>query len=104
MDQVGLKDRIHSHPSQLSGGEQQRVALVRALVHDPEVLLCDEPTGNLDPHTAEGLKDLIFRLKETLGQTVVVVTHNEDLARRADRRLRIEDGKIGGEDRPRERG
>ena len=99
MEQVGLKDRIYSRPSQLSGGEQQRVALVRGLVNDPEVLLCDEPTGNLDPRTADGLKELIFRLKDTLGQTIVLVTHNEDLANRADRKLRILDGKLAREER-----
>lgn len=101
MDQVGLADRIHSRPPQLSGGEQQRVALVRALVNEPEVLLCDEPTGNLDPRTADGLKDLIFGLKETLGQSIVVVTHNEDLANRADRKLRIVDGRFAREETPR---
>lgn len=99
MEQVGLKDRRYSRPSQLSGGEQQRVALVRGLVNDPEVLLCDEPTGNLDPRTAEGLKDLIFRLRDSLGQTIVLVTHNEDLANRADRKLRILDGKFTREER-----
>ncbi len=98
MEQVGLTARIYSKPSQLSGGEQQRVALVRALVNDPEVLFCDEPTGNLDPRTAEGLKDLIFSLKDKLKQTVVVVTHNEDLANRADRKIRIVDGRLAREE------
>lgn len=101
MEQVGLSDRIHSRPAQLSGGEQQRVALVRALVNEPEVLFCDEPTGNLDPRTAEGLKDLIFSLKDSLGQAVVIVTHNEELANRADRKVRILDGRITREERPR---
>jgi lipoprotein-releasing system ATP-binding protein len=96
MEQVGLAERLFSRPSQLSGGEQQRVALVRALLNEPEVLLCDEPTGNLDPRTAAGLRDLLFELKDNLGLTIVLVTHNQDLASRADRTVRIVDGKILG--------
>ena len=94
MEKVGLSDRLQNRPSQLSGGEQQRVALVRALLNEPEVLLCDEPTGNLDPKTAEGLRELLFHLKDTLGLTIVLVTHNEDLANRADRLVRIVNGKV----------
>ena len=94
MEKVGLSDRLQNRPSQLSGGEHQRVALVRALLNEPEVLLCDEPTGNLDPKTAQALRELLFHLKDTLGLTIVLVTHNDDLASRADRRLRIINGKI----------
>ena len=81
-------------PSELSGGEQQRVAVARALMNKPDVLLADEPSGNLDSENAGMLHDLFFELRDKLGLTVIIVTHNEDLASRADRTLRMADGVI----------
>jgi lipoprotein-releasing system ATP-binding protein len=81
-------------PSELSGGEQQRVAVARALMNKPDVLLADEPSGNLDSENARMLHDLFFELRDKLGLTVIIVTHNEDLASRADRTLRMADGVI----------
>jgi lipoprotein-releasing system ATP-binding protein len=92
--EVGLSDREHHRPSQLSGGEQQRVAVARALANNPVVLLADEPTGNLDHHTSERLHDLLFRLREERGLAMVLVTHNPALAYRADRILKLEDGVV----------
>jgi putative ABC transport system ATP-binding protein len=92
LDRVGLADRVHHRPAQLSGGEQQRVAIAAALVNDPLLLLADEPTGELDTATAAGVVDLLFDLNRERGMTVVVVTHNGALARRADRAVRMSDG------------
>jgi putative ABC transport system ATP-binding protein len=89
---VGLKDRIHHTPSQLSGGEQQRVAIARAFMIEPEVLFADEPTGNLDQKTASSIIDLLFELNEHHGTTLVLVTHDEMLAQRCDRRLSMQAG------------
>ena len=89
-----LSDRMHHHPSELSGGEQQRVAVARALINNPSVVLADEPSGNLDSHNALELHDLFFKLREEFQQTFVIVTHNEELANRADRKLTIRDGVI----------
>jgi len=100
LDRVGLADRRHHHPSQLSGGEQQRVAICRALMLKPQLLLCDEPTGNLDRKTGEQILDLLWELKESSGQTYIVVTHDERLASRADRVVRMVDGKMADEQRP----
>jgi predicted ABC-type transport system involved in lysophospholipase L1 biosynthesis ATPase subunit len=91
---VGLTERAEHRPAELSGGEQQRVAVARALVNDPDLLLLDEPSGNLDPATSEELHELLDRLRAELGQTLVTVTHEPELARRADRILRLEEGRV----------
>jgi len=92
--EVGLSSREGHRPAALSGGEQQRVAVARALANDPVVLLADEPTGNLDHHTSEKLHDLLFRIREDRGLAMVLVTHNPALAYRADRILKLEDGVV----------
>lgn len=91
---LNLKDRSHHKPSELSGGEQQRVAVARALVNSPEVVLADEPSGNLDSASAVDLHHLFFHLRDTFKQTYVIVTHNTELADMADRKLTIKDGVI----------
>lgn len=92
--EVGVSGREGHKPRQLSGGEQQRVAVARALINEPLVLLADEPSGNLDGHTSERLHELLFRLRAERGLSMVIVTHNEDLAHRADRRLLLADGRL----------
>ena len=94
LEKVGLGDRLTHKPSQLSGGERQRVAIVRALVNNPELLLCDEPTGNLDTKTGHEIRELIWDLNKTSNQTVVIVTHDEEIAKHAVRVVRIVDGCI----------
>jgi putative ABC transport system ATP-binding protein len=94
LERVGLGDRLHSPVDVLSGGEQQRVALARALVHDPALLLADEPTGNLDEATAAQLAPLLRELARERGATVVLVTHDRQLAAGADRRLTLRDGQL----------
>lgn len=94
LDQVGLSHRITHKPSQLSGGEQQRVAIARALLLEPKVLLCDEPTGNLDQETGDTILDLLFHLRENESRSYVIVTHNEEVAARADRHVIMQDGKV----------
>lgn len=94
MEMLGLKDRLNHLPSQLSGGEQQRVAVARALINDPAIIFADEPSGNLDSRNAEDLHQLFFRLRNELNQTFVIVTHNEHLAALADRKLEMVDGGI----------
>jgi lipoprotein-releasing system ATP-binding protein len=91
---VGLEERGGHKPPQLSGGERQRVAVARALAKDPLVLLADEPSGNLDNQTAEGLHELFFRLRDDRGCSVVLVTHNRELARRADRVMWLNGGTL----------
>jgi lipoprotein-releasing system ATP-binding protein len=92
LDYLGLSHRIHHKPTELSGGEQQRVAVARALINKPGVIFADEPSGNLDHTTAENLHQLFFKLRDELGQTFVIVTHNEELANMADRKLVMIDG------------
>lgn len=94
LDRIGLGDRIKHRPNELSGGERQRVAIARAMMNEPEVLFMDEPTGNLDTTTGSQIIDLIWELNETLGQTIVMVTHDPDIARKKARILRIRDGRI----------
>ncbi len=94
LEMLGLKDRLGHLPSQLSGGEQQRVAVARALINDPAIIFADEPSGNLDSRNAEELHQLFFRLRNDLGQTFVIVTHNEHLANLADRKLEMTDGRM----------
>ena len=91
---LGLSSRETHKPNELSGGEQQRVAVARALINNPAIILADEPSGNLDTESAENLHNLFFKLRDEFGQTFVIVTHNEDLAEMADRKLVMQDGKI----------
>ncbi len=97
---VGLADRVHHYPRQLSGGEQQRVAIARAFASTPTVLFADEPTGNLDTHTGERITELLFDLNEEFGTTLVMVTHDDRLAHRCNRTIRIDAGKIISTDTP----
>ena len=94
LDYLGLAERTHHKPAELSGGEQQRVAVARALINKPNVIFADEPSGNLDTSAAENLHQLFFKLREVFGQTFVIVTHNEELANMADRKLVMVDGLI----------
>ncbi|MDA8708667.1 ABC transporter ATP-binding protein [Hellea sp.] len=94
LDAVGLSGRIHHYPGQLSGGERQRVAVARALASDPELVFADEPTGNLDAATGAGVADMLFDLAGARGATLILVTHDLDLAARADRMVRMQAGKI----------
>lgn len=94
LDFLGLTHRYHHKPQALSGGEQQRVAVARALINNPSVVLADEPSGNLDSESAHTLHEMFFTLRDTFGQTFVLVTHNQELADRADRKLTMVDGVI----------
>ena len=94
LDFLGLSHRIKHKPNELSGGEQQRVAVARALINNPAVILADEPSGNLDSESAKNLHELFFKLRDEYGQTFVLVTHNEELAAMADRKLTMKDGVI----------
>jgi len=94
LEKVGLTDRLHHHPSQLSGGQQQRVAIARALVNSPSILMCDEPTGNLDSRTSKEVIQLFKQLNQDNGINVILVTHDQDIARIADRIIVLHDGEI----------
>ena len=96
LELLGVSHRLAHKPAELSGGEQQRVAIARALINDPAVLLADEPSGNLDTKNKEEMHRLFFALRDRLGQTVVIVTHDESLARMADRKIEMVDGRIVG--------
>lgn len=94
LELMGLKERISHKPNELSGGEQQRVSVARALINNPKVVLADEPSGNLDSHTRNELHNLIFSLRNELGQTFVIVTHDNELAVMSDRQIHLSDGRI----------
>ena len=94
LSQLGLADRTHHKPQEMSGGEQQRVAVARALINKPKIVFADEPSGNLDSENALYLHELFFNLRNQLGCTFVIVTHNEELAERVDRKISLKDGKI----------
>ena len=94
MEFLGLSHRLHHKPNELSGGEQQRVAVARALINSPSIIFADEPSGNLDSESADNLHKLFFELRDNFGQTFVIVTHNLELADLADRKLTMVDGRI----------
>lgn len=94
LESVGLGDRTHHYPTQLSGGEQQRVAVARAFINEPKILFADEPTGNLDTETGEHIEDLIFELNKKQGTTLVMVTHDLELAKKCDRIIKLKNGQV----------
>lgn len=94
LDLLGLEDRKRHKPAELSGGEQQRTAVARALINNPSIILADEPSGNLDSVNARELHELFFSLRDKTGQTFVIVTHNNELAEMVDKKLMMKDGKI----------
>ena len=94
LNDLGLKNRINHKPSELSGGEQQRVAVARALINNPKIIFADEPTGNLDSESAEILHQLFFRLRDKIGCSFVIVTHNKDLTKKSDQIISLKDGEI----------
>lgn len=94
LNYLGLSHRLHHFPNEMSGGEQQRVAVARALINQPAIIFADEPSGNLDTKTAESLHELFFKLRDEFGQTFVIVTHNEQLANMADRKIVMSDGML----------
>lgn len=96
LQELGLQDRMEHKPSELSGGEQQRTACARALMNAPDIILADEPSGNLDSKNAQDLHQLFFNLRARLGQTFIIVTHNHDFANMADRKMEMKDGVLNG--------
>lgn len=98
LENVGLADRTHHYPTQLSGGEQQRVAIARAFINKPDILFADEPTGNLDADTGGTIEDLLFDLNEASGTTLILVTHDLELAKKCQRIIRLKNGKIYQDD------
>ncbi|MDD3276652.1 MAG: ABC transporter ATP-binding protein, partial [Kiritimatiellales bacterium] len=94
LEKVGLTGRMDHRPMELSGGEQQRVAIARALMNDPDLILADEPTGNLDSHTGENILNNLFDLAQSANRTLIIVTHNDEVARRCQRELILKDGKL----------
>ncbi|MGC3946117.1 MAG: ABC transporter ATP-binding protein [Chryseolinea sp.] len=94
LEMLGLKERVEHKPSEMSGGEQQRVAVARAMINAPDLILADEPSGNLDSKNAVDLHNLFFQLRKDIGQTFVIVTHNEQLANMSDRKIELKDGRI----------
>ncbi|MBO5710771.1 MAG: ABC transporter ATP-binding protein [Rikenellaceae bacterium] len=94
LELLGMKHRMNHKPAEMSGGEQQRVAVARALINSPALLLADEPSGNLDSHNRDELHSLFFELRDKFGQTIVIVTHDNDLAQRSDRKIEMLDGRI----------
>ena len=99
LDRVALTARQHHYPAQLSGGEQQRVAIARALIHEPQLIVADEPTGNLDEKTGQMIMQLLFDLNKDSGTTLLLVTHDNELAERCDRTLKLHDGSLHGQTR-----
>lgn len=97
LDSVGLSERVHHYPNQLSGGEQQRVGLARAFIHQPSILFADEPTGNLDGETGAQIEELLFGLNKEQGTTLVIVTHDQELASRCDRTIELKNGRLVAE-------
>ena len=94
IEEVGLSDHLHNFPSELSGGEQQRVSIARALAKNPQILLCDEPTGALDSETGVMILKLLLGMAKSYGKTIVIVTHNQSIAKMADIIIRVKNGKI----------
>ncbi|MGB0837288.1 MAG: ABC transporter ATP-binding protein [Flavobacteriaceae bacterium] len=94
LDYLGLENRYHHKPSELSGGEQQRVAVARALINKPSVIFADEPSGNLDSVSAKKLHELFFKLRDEMGQTFVIITHNDELGEMVDRKIMLKDGQV----------
>ena len=98
LEDVGLKNKVHNYPDQLSGGEQQRVAIARAIVNDPKLLLCDEPTGNLDPDTSKEIMDVIESINKDMGTTIIMATHDRDIVNRMKKRvISIKNGVLVGD-------
>lgn len=104
LNEVGLGHRLTHYPTQLSGGEQQRVAIARAFINDPEILFADEPTGNLDTETGEQVEHILFELNRKQGTTLIIVTHDNELAAKCDRIIRLKSGRIASDHRTAEAG